>query len=48
VQHRPDTALFRLEYQFGKPVAQFSVRTPYVYHPDGAKENLIRRDLGLL
>jgi hypothetical protein len=37
-QHRPDAAQIRKEFQqnFGKPIAQLSVRTPYDYRPDGA------------
>jgi hypothetical protein len=37
-QHRQDAAQIWKEFQwnFGKPIAQLSVRTPYVYLPDGA------------
>jgi hypothetical protein len=37
-QHRPDAAQIRKEFQlnFGKPIAQLSLRMPYVYRPDGA------------
>jgi hypothetical protein len=36
--HRPVAAQIRKEFQrnFGKPIAQLSVRTPFVYLPDGA------------
>jgi hypothetical protein len=36
--HRPEAAQIRKEFQgnFGKPIAQLSVRTPYDYRPNGA------------
>jgi hypothetical protein len=35
---RSDAAQIKKEFQqnFGKPIAQLSVRTPYDYRPDGA------------